>query len=72
MWTARVWRQGMGMGFEDGVGDGWLGEWVLEAEGTREGRQVLLDCLGGEGEGEVRREWELVREKSGGGRLWLK
>ncbi|EGO24465.1 hypothetical protein SERLADRAFT_438081 [Serpula lacrymans var. lacrymans S7.9] len=40
----------------DALGEKWRGEWVLEAEGTREGRQTLLDCLcrraGSDGEGE--------------------
>ncbi|KAJ7773439.1 hypothetical protein B0H16DRAFT_1512354 [Mycena metata] len=67
MWTARVWKQ---VAQDDEIGLGWQGEWVLEGEGTREGQQVLLDCLRG-----VRgplREWHLVREKSGGGRLWFR
>ncbi|EGN91927.1 hypothetical protein SERLA73DRAFT_80033 [Serpula lacrymans var. lacrymans S7.3] len=62
----------------DALGEKWRGEWVLEAEGTREGRQTLLDCLcrraggDGEGEGEEVYVWEVVREKSGKGRVWLK
>jgi hypothetical protein len=67
-WTARVVR--LRMGHEGDVGEGWFGEWVLEYEGTREGKQTLLDALGGRALG--RREWELVREKSGGGKLWLR
>jgi hypothetical protein len=65
MWIARVSRRGP----EEGLGAGWEGEWILEVEGTKEGRMVLLDCLKGCG---VQREWELVREKSGDGRVWLK
>jgi hypothetical protein len=54
----------------EAIGEGWKGEWVLEGEGTREGRQILIDCIRGcETE---KREWEFVREKSGGGRIWLK
>jgi len=64
VWTARVWRYAT-----EGLGEGWLGEWILEGEGTEEGKNVLLDCLSGS---EVQRQWELVREKSGGGRVWLK
>ncbi|KAF8206289.1 hypothetical protein K438DRAFT_1904995 [Mycena galopus ATCC 62051] len=67
MWTARVWKQ---VAQDDEIGLGWQGEWVLEGEGTREGQKVLLDCLRG-----VRgplREWQLVREKSGGDRLWFR
>ncbi|KIM40513.1 hypothetical protein M413DRAFT_11417 [Hebeloma cylindrosporum] len=67
-WTARVVR--VRTGDEGDVGEGWFGEWVLEYEGTREGKQTLLDALGGRALG--RREWELVREKSGGGKLWLR
>ena len=67
MWTVRMRTQDF---VWDGIGEGWLGEWILEVEGTREGRQVLLDCL--RGDRREMREWELVREKSGWGRLWLK
>jgi len=52
------------------LGDGWYGEWILEYEGTKEGKQVLLDALSGKKLG--KRTWELVREKSGGGKIWLK
>ncbi|CAA7267073.1 unnamed protein product [Cyclocybe aegerita] len=52
------------------VGEGWFGECVLEYEGTKEGRQTLVDALNGKDLG--RRLWELVREKSGAGRVWLK
>lgn len=70
MWIARA-RVGMGfMDIDDGLGEGWRGEWVLEAEGTQEGRQTLIHCISGlAGEMFV---WELVREKSGGGRIWLR
>ena len=57
------------------LGRGWCGEWVLEAPGTREGRAALLDALAGApvGPGLRRRGlWEVVREKSGVGRLWLR
>ena len=67
-WIARVVR--LGRGDEDNIGEGWFGEWTLEGEGTREGRQVLLDALAGRQMD--RKVWELVREKSGGGKLWLK
>ncbi|EMD34030.1 hypothetical protein CERSUDRAFT_97955 [Gelatoporia subvermispora B] len=72
MWLARVPYVGPGT---SELGRGWQGEWVLEAEGTKEGRQYLLDALtanaGAEGR-VVRGQWEVVREKSGGGRLWMK
>ncbi|KAJ7261847.1 hypothetical protein B0H12DRAFT_1105956 [Mycena haematopus] len=67
MWVARVWKQ---VAQDDEIGLGWQGEWVLEGEGTREGHKVLLDCLRG-----VRgplREWQLIRDKSGGNRLWFR
>ncbi|KAF8959514.1 hypothetical protein BDZ97DRAFT_1906175 [Flammula alnicola] len=67
-WTARVVR--LRMGDEGDMGEGWFGEWVLEYEGTEEGKQTLLDALSGRSLG--RRRWELVREKSGGGKLWLR
>ena len=67
-WIARVVR--LGRGDEDNIGEGWFGEWTLEGEGTREGRQVLLDALAGRQMD--RKVWELVREKSGGGKLWFK
>jgi hypothetical protein len=54
---------------ERGMTTGWMGEWVMEAEGTTEGRRELLQCLRGNGS---RKEWEIVREKSGGGRIWLR
>ncbi|KIJ66975.1 hypothetical protein HYDPIDRAFT_166391 [Hydnomerulius pinastri MD-312] len=70
MWVARA-RVGMGfVDVDDGLGEGWRGEWVLEAEGTKEGRQTLIDCIAGVS-GEIF-VWELAREKSGGGRIWLR
>lgn len=69
-WIARA-RVGMGFtGLDDELGEGWRGEWVLEAEGTPEGRQTLVDCISGLA-GEIF-VWELAREKSGGGRIWLR
>ncbi|KAI6042597.1 hypothetical protein EDC04DRAFT_969269 [Pisolithus marmoratus] len=70
MWIARA-RVGMGfVDVDDGLGEGWRGEWVLEAEGSTEGRQTLIDCLSGVS-GDVF-VWELIREKSSGGRIWLR
>ncbi|KAH6913171.1 hypothetical protein BKA70DRAFT_715165 [Coprinopsis sp. MPI-PUGE-AT-0042] len=67
-WTARVVRVKCETDGE--MGEGWFGEWVLEGEGTTEGKELLLDALRGVDLG--RREWELVREKSGGGKIWLR
>ncbi|KAI0749812.1 hypothetical protein C8Q80DRAFT_648380 [Daedaleopsis nitida] len=77
MWLARIPYVGPGSGTEAGMalGRGWHGEWVLEAEGTREGRQSLVEALshGTVGPGLKKRDqWVVVREKSGGGKLWLK
>ncbi|KAJ7928915.1 hypothetical protein B0H13DRAFT_1966803 [Mycena leptocephala] len=56
MWTARVWKQ---VAQDDEIGLGWQGEWVLEGEGTREGQKISSTAC-------------LVREKSGGDRLWFR
>ncbi|THH12291.1 hypothetical protein EW146_g7755, partial [Bondarzewia mesenterica] len=53
-----------------GLGEGWQGEWVLEGEGTKEGKQSLLDALSGDPSAE--RDWELVIEKSNGSSIWLR
>jgi len=52
------------------IGNGWLGEWVLEGDGTKEGKDALLDCIRGRVTGPV--EWEVVVERCGGGRVWLR
>ncbi|KAK0204859.1 hypothetical protein DFS33DRAFT_1323261 [Desarmillaria ectypa] len=81
VWIAKVWRGGLhfdavgkmngtGSDFGASMGIGWEGEWVIEGEGTKEGRQALLDCLNNEGP--THRKCEFVREKSGGGRVWLR
>ena len=67
-WIARAVR--FRRGDEGDIGEGWFGEWTLEGEGTSEGKQILLDALAGHPMD--RKVWELVREKSGGGKLWLK
>ncbi|KAK1231691.1 hypothetical protein PQX77_005177 [Marasmius sp. AFHP31] len=55
------------------VGRGWTGRtWVLEGEGTKEGRDVLLSCLKSssaslptaEGVNSTKMEWEIVRNKT--------
>ena len=51
-----------------GLGEGWHGEWILEGEGTKEGRQSLINALSGD----VKREWELVMERCSSTRIWLR
>jgi hypothetical protein len=67
-WIARVVR--LRTPADGDMGEGWFGEWVLEGEGTPEGKLLLINALKGHNLGH--REWELVREKSGGGKLWLR
>lgn len=55
-----------------GLGDGWAGEWILESAGTLEGRQSLIDAVEGRTFDPRGRQWEIVGEKSGLGKLWLK
>ncbi|CAL1716658.1 unnamed protein product [Somion occarium] len=75
LWLARLSHAGYTSGAQDGVlpGEGWKGEWVLEAEGTKEGRQSLIDALKPGANGECKRGmWEILRDKSGKGRLWMR
>ncbi|KZT22059.1 hypothetical protein NEOLEDRAFT_1244205 [Neolentinus lepideus HHB14362 ss-1] len=65
MWLAVLRAQ-----LRPGLGEGWQAQWVLEGEGTKEGKQTLLDAISGK-EG-IERDWEVVREKCHGGRIWLK
>ncbi len=67
-WTARVVRTRLPD--EGEVGEGWFGEWIIECEGTKEGRRMLMDALKGKMMG--KRVCEVVRERSGGGRLWFR
>ncbi|ESK87249.1 hypothetical protein Moror_5785 [Moniliophthora roreri MCA 2997] len=47
-------------------------EWIVEGEGTREGREGLLSCLQDDGKAKDK-EWEVVRERSvPGQKVWLK
>ncbi|KZS94256.1 hypothetical protein SISNIDRAFT_549433 [Sistotremastrum niveocremeum HHB9708] len=50
-------------------GEGWVGEWTLEAPGTPEGKFTLEQAMNGEA---VNLVWEVVIERSGHGKLWLK
>ncbi|KAG6851123.1 hypothetical protein H0H93_001003 [Arthromyces matolae] len=86
-WLARVYVDAP-RAEEPEVGQGWQGEWILEGDGTKEGRETLLDWLLGrgrlqarpEGKGkeresddkEVEWDWELVRERCRKGRMWFK
>jgi len=53
-----------------GLGERWHCEWVLEGEGTKEGRQSLLGVLSGNASAEW--EWELVLERCTATRIWLR
>jgi hypothetical protein len=74
VWTARFvrYRPTLLMDPAEEIGAGWLGEWVLEGMGTSEGRQMLLDILNYGTVPGGPTEWELVRERSGGGKIWLR
>lgn len=85
MWVARIPYVGPESRTEAGwaLGEGWRGEWVLEAEGTKEGRMSLLEAVKGrpvaasgnkDGARVVtpRGLWEVVRDKCGAGRLWMR
>jgi len=52
-------------------GSRWGSEWILEAEGTKEGFTFLEASIASADAGALQ-EWELVREKSGRGRVWLR
>jgi len=58
--------------FTPEIGQGWCGQWVLEAEGTSEARQHLWDILTNRLVSAGPTEWELIREKSGNGTIWLR
>jgi len=70
-WTARVlpllWNSSQALRC---IGEGWAGEWILEGEGTKEGKETLIDCILGKIDGPF--EWEVVVERCGGGRVWLR
>ncbi|KAF8071878.1 hypothetical protein FPV67DRAFT_903159 [Lyophyllum atratum] len=84
-WLARVFVHGPVDADEPELGAGWQSEWVLEGDGTKEGREALVDWLigrgrsglgKGKGKGTVDEEWEweweLVRERCKKGRIWMK
>ncbi|KAF5391775.1 hypothetical protein D9757_001732 [Collybiopsis confluens] len=84
VWTLRVWvRSGLGSSFapslmpssdelEEEVGSGWEGEWVLEGDGTKEGREMLLSCLKRDHKRKDLMEWQLVRDRCSRGSIWLR
>ncbi|GJE88700.1 hypothetical protein PsYK624_047830 [Phanerochaete sordida] len=75
IWLARIPYVGPHSRTEarDALGEGWQGEWVLEAEGTKEGRQSLLDAVRPGPDGATPRGlWEVARDRSGGGRVWMR
>jgi hypothetical protein len=49
----------------------WGTEWLIEAEGTKEGRAYIEHALEDSKNG-LEREWELLREKTGRGRVYIK
>jgi len=64
-------------GFEvrpgDNVSPEWLGMVSLEAEGTAEGKTDIQNRLGGgAGSRAIMGPWEVVREKSMMGTIWLR
>ncbi|KAG8932578.1 hypothetical protein FRC01_013208 [Tulasnella sp. 417] len=73
-----TWRAHAGDELHDGFygfsGEGWATQWVVEAEGTKEGKAGLLEALDPSvgGEAPPATEWELVRDKCTPGRLWLR
>ncbi|KAH8100820.1 hypothetical protein BXZ70DRAFT_129839 [Cristinia sonorae] len=75
MWLGRVSYHGQNAGLQNGdiPGEGWCGEWILEAEGTREGKQSLIEACQAGPDGHLRRGlWQIIKEKSGRGRLWMR
>ncbi|KAE9405140.1 hypothetical protein BT96DRAFT_988689 [Gymnopus androsaceus JB14] len=57
---------------ETEVGPGWEGEWVLEVDGTKEGKELLLSCVRQEQPNRDLMEWELIRERCGRGKVCLR
>ncbi|KAK7050864.1 hypothetical protein VNI00_004976 [Paramarasmius palmivorus] len=57
---------------QEDMGVHWeTGEWFVEGDGTREGRETLLAYL--RGDESTSKEWEIVRERSSPGRkVWLR
>lgn len=68
MWIAHIFVDSPDQASAE-LGPGWRGEWILEGEGTKEGREMLLAWAQGE---QKEGEWELVRERCKPGTIWLK
>jgi hypothetical protein len=49
----------------------WGSEWMIEAEGTKEGREYIESALHDSRMG-LEREWELVRERTGKGKVYVR
>ena len=49
----------------------WGTEWLIEAEGTKEGREYIENALEDSRRG-VEREWEVIRERTGRGRVYVR
>jgi hypothetical protein len=47
----------------------WGSEWMIEAEGTKEGREYIESALQ---DSRMEREWEIVRDRSGRGRVYVR
>ena len=58
--------------FAPEIGQGWYGQWVLEAEGTSEAKQQLWDILTNRPVPARPTQWQLLRERSGNGTIWLR
>ncbi|KAJ3988921.1 hypothetical protein F5890DRAFT_1402024 [Lentinula detonsa] len=80
VWTLRIWVESSSSSklftadneFDTELGTGWEGEWTLEGDGTKEGREVLLSCLRQDQKRMDMMEWELVRDRCGKGKVWLR
>ncbi|KAF9070159.1 hypothetical protein BDP27DRAFT_1324395, partial [Rhodocollybia butyracea] len=85
VWTLSVWvgsldssgsspSQSFNVGniFEIEVGTGWEGEWVLEGDGTKEGKEMLLSCLRRDQNTTDLMEWELVRDRCSRRKVWMR
>ncbi|KAJ3793678.1 hypothetical protein GGU11DRAFT_848951, partial [Lentinula aff. detonsa] len=78
VWTLRIWVESSSRlftadnEFDTELGTGWEGEWTLEGDGTKEGREVLLSCLRQDQKRMDMMEWELVRDRCGKGKVWLR